>query len=73
MFKWLKRRNRLYYLYSNIYLPAPLSEDEEERLLRLVETENDIEARNKLIEHKIYIANNGKDTDEVINWTWKKY
>jgi xylulose-5-phosphate/fructose-6-phosphate phosphoketolase len=31
------------------------------------------ECKNKLIEHKIYIANNGKDTDEICNWTWKKY
>ena len=60
MFKWLRRRNKLYYLHSNIYLPAPLAEDEEERLLKLVETSNDIEARNKLIEHNlrlvVYIA-----------------
>ena len=60
-FKWLKKRkNRLYYLHSNIFLPAPLSDVEEERLLRLVETEDDIEARNKLIEHNlrlvVYIA-----------------
>ena len=62
MFKWLKRRkkNKLYYLHSNIFLPAPLPEEEEERLLKLVETENSLEARNKLIEHNlrlvVYIA-----------------
>ena len=60
MFKWLLKLNRLNYLHSNIYLPAPLSEVEEERLLKLVETENDMEARNKLIEHNlrlvVYIA-----------------
>lgn len=61
MFKWLKRRkNRLYYLHSSIYLPAPLNEAEETRLLKLVETENSIEARNILIEHNlrlvVYIA-----------------
>ena len=60
MFKWLIRKNRLYYLHSNIFLPAPLPEAEEERLLRLVEEKNDIEARNKLIEHNlrlvVYIA-----------------
>ena len=60
MFRWLLKRNRLNYLHSNIYLPAPLSEVEEERLLKLVETENDMEARNKLIEHNlrlvVYIA-----------------
>ena len=60
MFKWLFRRNKLYYLHSNIYLPAPLSEAEEERLLKLVETEDSIEARNTLIEHNlrlvVYIA-----------------
>ena len=60
MFKWLKRKNKLYYLHSNIFLPAPLEEAEEERLLKLVETENSLEARNKLIEHNlrlvVYIA-----------------
>ena len=60
MFKWLRRRNRLYYLHSNIFLPAPLSEAEEERLLKLVESEDSIEARNTLIEHNlglvVYIA-----------------
>ena len=60
MFRWLLKRNRLNYLHSNIYLPAPLSEVEEERLLKLVEAENDMEARNKLIEHNlrlvVYIA-----------------
>lgn len=60
MFKWLIRKNRLDYLHSNIFLPAPLPEAEEERLLRLVEEKNDIEARNKLIEHNlrlvVYIA-----------------
>lgn len=60
MFKWLIRRNRLYYLHSNIFLPAPLGEAEEERLLKLVESEDSIEARNILIEHNlrlvVYIA-----------------
>ena len=61
MFKWFKRRkNKLYYLHSSIYLPAPLAEAEETRLLKLVETENSIEARNILIEHNlrlvVYIA-----------------
>ena len=60
MFKWLFKKNRLDYIHSNIYLPAPLPELEEERLLKLVETENDMEARNKLIEHNlrlvVYIA-----------------
>ena len=59
-FKWLMRkRNKFYYLHSNIFLPAPLSETEEERLLKLVECD-DVEARNKLIEHNlrlvVYIA-----------------
>ena len=60
MFKWLRRRNKLYYLHSNIFLPAPLCEAEEERLLKLVESEDSIEARNTLIEHNlrlvVYIA-----------------
>ena len=60
MFKWLIRRNRLYYLHFNIFLPAPLGEAEEERLLKLVESEDSIEARNILIEHNlrlvVYIA-----------------
>lgn len=63
MFNWLKklfRCNSLYYIHSSIYLPAPLCEAEEERLLKLVESENSIEARNILIEHNlrlvVYIA-----------------
>ena len=65
MFKWLKKlftkkRRHCYYLHSSIHLPAPLDESEEERLLRLVEQENSIEARNVLIEHNlrlvVYIA-----------------
>ena len=65
MFKWLKKlfrrkRRYCYYLHSSIHLPAPLDESEEERLLRLVEQENSIEARNVLIEHNlrlvVYIA-----------------
>ena len=60
MFKWFKRKSSLYYLHSAIYLPAPLEEDEEIRLLKLVENENSIEARNTLIEHNlrlvVYIA-----------------
>ena len=59
--RWFKRKkNKLYYLHSNILLPAPLSETEEERLLKLVESDSDVEARNKLIEHNlrlvVYIA-----------------
>ena len=56
MFKWLIRRNRLYYLHSNIFLPAPLGEAEEERLLKLVESEDSIEARNILIEHNLRLV-----------------
>ena len=61
MFKWLKRKkNKLLYIHSNIHLPAPLCESEETRLLKLLESENSIEARNILIEHNlrlvVYIA-----------------
>ena len=61
MFKWFKRRkNKLYYLHSGIHLPAPLCEEEETRLLKLVEKDNSIDARNILIEHNlrlvVYIA-----------------
>ena len=60
MFKWFRRKSNLYYLHSAIYLPAPLEEEEEIRLLKLVENENSIEARNTLIEHNlrlvVYIA-----------------
>ena len=60
MFKWLKRKSNLYYLHSSIYLPAPLEEAEEMRLLKMVENDNSIEARNTLIEHNlrlvVYIA-----------------
>ena len=64
MLRWLKRifrrKKHCYYLHSSIYLPAPLDEFEEERLLKLVERENSVEARNILIEHNlrlvVYIA-----------------
>ena len=29
------------------------------------------ECQNKLIEHKVYIYNNGVDTEEIRNWHWK--
>ena len=29
------------------------------------------ECQNKLIEHKLYIINNGIDMDEIRNWRWK--
>jgi xylulose-5-phosphate/fructose-6-phosphate phosphoketolase len=29
------------------------------------------ECKNKLIEHKLYIYENGIDTEEVRNWKWK--
>ncbi len=63
MFKFLSKifkRNKCYYIHSNIHLPAPLDELEEGRLLQLVEEEKSIEARNILIEHNlrlvVYIA-----------------
>ena len=31
------------------------------------------ECKNKLVEHKIYIANNGIDTEEIRNWHWEKF
>lgn len=55
-----KRKNKCYYIHSNIHLPAPLNEKEEGRLLQLVEEEKCVEARNVLIEHNlrlvVYIA-----------------
>lgn len=62
MFNFLKRlfKRRCYYIHSNIHLPAPLAEDEELRLLRLVQEEKCMESRNVLIEHNlrlvVYIA-----------------
>ena len=69
--RWFKRnKNKLYYLHSNIFLPAPLSETEEERLLKLVESDSDVEARNKLIEHNlrlvVYIAKRFESTKVLI-------
>jgi len=38
------------------------------RSSRLIE-----ECKNKLVEHKIYIANYGMDTEEIRNWHWEQY
>lgn len=62
--KWLQkiviRKSNVNYLHSQIYLPPPLEELEEDRLLKLVEEESSLEARNILIEHNlrlvVYIA-----------------
>ncbi|MFI3252082.1 MAG: sigma-70 family RNA polymerase sigma factor [bacterium] len=63
MFNFIKRlfkRNRCHYIHSNIHLPAPLNEKEEERLLIELEEKKCVESRNILIEHNlrlvVYIA-----------------
>ena len=50
-----KKQNWCLYISGNNMLPQPLDEEEETRLLMLIK-ENDIEARNKLIEHNLRLV-----------------
>ena len=52
---FLNKTNGCYYINSSNLLPQPLDEEEETRLLLLVK-ENDLEARNKLIEHNLRLV-----------------
>ena len=52
---FIKKINVCYYINTSNNLPQPLDEEEETRLLMLVK-ENDIEARNKLIEHNLRLV-----------------
>jgi RNA polymerase sporulation-specific sigma factor len=52
---FIKKVNACYYINTSNNLPQPLDEEEETRLLLLVK-ENDIEARNKLIEHNLRLV-----------------
>ena len=56
--------------YSNDVFPEPLSKKEEEECVKKMLL-GDKTARNKLIEHKLYIRENGMDMEEVRNWEYK--
>lgn len=68
----LFHKNNIYYINGSETLPAPLSADEEERMIRNIDTE---EARDVLIEHNLrlvaYIAkrfeNTGANIEELIS------
>jgi RNA polymerase sporulation-specific sigma factor len=52
---FIKKLDTCYYINTSNNLPQPLDEEEETRLLMLVK-ENDLEARNKLIEHNLRLV-----------------
>lgn len=52
---FIKKIDTCYYINTSNNLPQPLDEEEETRLLMLVK-ENDLEARNKLIEHNLRLV-----------------
>lgn len=52
---FIKKFDTCYYINTSNNLPQPLDEEEETRLLMLVK-ENDLEARNKLIEHNLRLV-----------------
>ena len=68
----LFRKNDIYYINGSETLPPPLSAEEEERMIKKIETE---EARDALIEHNLrlvaYIAkrfeNTGANIEELIS------
>lgn len=82
IFRWLRRRfdalrarlfsRRVYYVNGSLTLPAPLSEEEEQRLICASDSP---EARHKLVEHNlrlvVYIAkrfeNAGASIEELIS------
>ncbi len=69
VYRWLKRlglkKDAVYYIGSKTSLPAPLEEEEEKRLVRLLPS-GDESARSKLIEHNlrlvVYIARKFENT-----------
>ena len=75
IFKLCGKRNAIFYLSSPEALPMPLSVEEERYYLSQFGSENDSEAKNKLIEHNVrlvvYIArkfdNTGNDLDDLIS------
>ena len=52
---FIKKIDTCYYINTSNNLPQPLDEEEETRLLMLVK-ENDLDARNKLIEHNLRLV-----------------
>ena len=52
---FIKKFDTCYYINTSNNLPQPLDEEEETRILMLVK-ENDLEARNKLIEHNLRLV-----------------
>ena len=65
----LRRLNYLFYVGSTDILPEPLSKEEEEKYVSLF-LKGDTKARDKLIEHKVYIMQNGIDMENVREWHW---
>ena len=71
-FAKLFKKNKVYYINGSETLPPPLSAEEEERMIRNIDTE---EARDALIEHNLrlvaYIAkrfeNTGANIEELIS------
>lgn len=55
LLKKLFRKNNIYYVGATDILPPPLSKEEEEKLIDL-SFNNDIQARNKLIEHNLRLV-----------------
>ncbi len=53
--KIFNKTDKVAYLYTQMSLPEPLDEEEEGRLLDLIAL-NDIEARNKLVEHNMRLV-----------------
>ena len=55
LLKKIFRKNNIYYVGATDILPPPLSKEEEEKLIDL-SFNNDIQARNKLIEHNLRLV-----------------
>ena len=64
------KKEEVFFVGSTDILPPPLKKDVEEDLVKRSNT-GDLEARNKLIEHKEYISEYGEDLPEIKNWKWE--